>query len=66
MTVWGVQNSPNFYMVRGGCILTCQVFMCHASLNDGVVHVLMACGQSLVGNGRTHEYKLSDCTIRVH
>jgi hypothetical protein len=55
--VWGVRNSPNFYMVRCGCILTCQVFMRQARLDDGVVRVLMACGQSLVGNGRIREYE---------
>jgi hypothetical protein len=30
--------------------------MRHATLNDGVVRVMMACGKSLVGNGQTREY----------
>jgi hypothetical protein len=57
MIVRGVGNSPNFYMVRGSCILTCQVFMRHASLNDGVISVLLTCGLSLVGNGLSCEYE---------
>jgi hypothetical protein len=52
----GCTNIPNLYMVRGGCILTCQIFMRHAILNDGVVRVMMACGKSLVRNGQTREY----------